>query len=586
MAAPIPAGSQRKFGPKWELKYAVAVTERDQLTQIPTKAVCLMCQAFEREEAVGSKRKKTSRVRSFLAPWRPDNMKRHMEQQHPLRWEEYQKLTDGEKRVYFSAREVMAMSGGDDAVPSLVVPPMVSEPTPSAEAYALAAQYRAFLVDKDIVEELIAGVLFQTTNDEYRNAWNVPLTFTLLEEASAALNNADIDVNESRYVARVESLLKFNMCLKYVAMGLSLSQVVPLLQKTAEETGMDASLSGSSFTEQQLACLCRVACAVNFQTLKDTLRRVWAFTIALEQGNDAASPYLDVRRFMAGLTSLVGHFRRQRALIREMNGEMCPKFEDGQWRSVASVLKWFTVHRARLFNCVQDTQPPGAPGKEWWVTVIAVNGIMERVNVALTMLRGPSAALGSARREYVAKLVTDLAVVTGTLGPLAVSQQSNDHNIEFGDFSMSREAAISFLKEQGSFVMNAVNELEVNFPACCQAAVESTANFAVSVIARTHQIMLECDENSNSTASVNTAMPPFLPQELCKTRNQLFATHLQAQRVRLLQHYSADQIEQIEDQHRMLRTSYQLDEHYYKPDSIVLCLAYEGAEGFEFYNQE
>ncbi|KAF4046686.1 hypothetical protein GN244_ATG01077 [Phytophthora infestans] len=665
MAAPIPAGSQRKFGPKWELKYAVAVTERDQLTQIPTKAVCLMCQAFEREEAVGSKRKKTSRVRSFLAPWRPDNMKRHMEQQHPLRWEEYQKLTDGEKRVYFSAREVMAMSGGDDAVPSLVVPPMVSEPTPSAEAYALAAQYRAFLVDKDIVEELIAGVLFQTTNDEYRNAWNVPLTFTLLEEASAALNNADIDVNESRYVARVESLLKFNMCLKYVAMGLSLSQVVPLLQKTAEETGMDASLSGSSFTEQQLACLCRVACAVNFQTLKDTLRRVWAFTIALEQGNDAASPYLDVRvrferdaqlldfhlvsipiredspqiirhqselvvkcldivapawkaqligvttsdsfakmpscsrvivnrlaqscvasfycewgllsqlelaiqesfnglcnqRFMAGLTSLVGHFRRQRALIREMNGEMCPKFEDGQWRSVASVLKWFTVHRARLFNCVQDTQPPGAPGKEWWVTVIAVNGIMERVNVALTMLRGPSAALGSARREYVAKLVTDLAVVTGTLGPLAVSQQSNGHNIEFGDFSMSREAAISFLKEQGSFVMNAVNELEVNFPACCQAAVESTANFAVSVIARTHQIMLECDENSNSTASVNTAMPPFLPQELCKTRNQLFATHLQAQRVRLLQHYSADQIEQIEDQHRMLRTSYQLDEH-------------------------
>ncbi|ETK90289.1 hypothetical protein F441_06047 [Phytophthora nicotianae CJ01A1] len=659
MATPVSTGSQRKFGPKWELKYAVAVTERDQLTQLPTKAVCLMCQAFEREEAVGAKRKKTSRVRSFSAPWRPDNMKRHMEQQHPMRWEEYQKLPDGEKRAYFSSREDMVMPGGDVAVS-----PMVSEPTPSAEAYTLAAQYRAFLIDKDIVEELIAGVLFKTTNDEYQNAWNVPLTFSLLEEASTGLNNADVDVNESRYVARVESLLKFNMCLKYVAMGISFSQVVPLFQKTTEETGMDMSLSGSAFTEQQLACLCRVVCAVNFQTLKDALRRVWAFTIALEKGNGAGSPYLDVRvrferdgrvfdfhlisvpiredspqitqhqgelivkcldvvapgwksqligvstsdsfskmpscarvlvnrlaqscvasiycewglvlqleqaiqesfnglcnqRFMSGLTVLVGHFRRQRVLIREMNGDLCPKFEDGQWRSITNVLEWFVSNRARLVKCVQDTQPTGAPGKEWWITVLAVNSIMERVDGALTMLRGPSAALRSARRAYVAKLVTDLAVMTGALGPLAVSQQATD-TFEFGDFSVSREATLSFLKEQGSFVINAVNELEVDFPACCQAAVESTANFAVSVIARAHQIMLEGDENGNITAAPSAAMPPFLPQTLCKTRNQVFATHLQSQRVRLLQHFSADQIELIEDQHRMLRTSYQLDEH-------------------------
>ncbi|KAF1775709.1 hypothetical protein GQ600_1706 [Phytophthora cactorum] len=579
MDPPVSTNSQRKFGPKWELKYAVAVTERDHLTQLPTKAVCLMCQAFEREETVGAKRKKTSRVRSFSAPWRPDNMKRHMEQQHPMRWEEYQKLQDGEKRAYFSTREDIVMPGEDVAVS-----PMVSEPTPSAEAYVLAAQYRAFLIDRDIVEELIAGVLFQTTNDEYRNAWNVPLTFVLLEEASTGPNNAEVDVNESRYVARVESLLKFNMCLKYVSMGISFSQVVPLFQKTAEETGMDASLSGSTFTEQQLACLCRVACAVNFQTLKDALRCVWAFTIALEKGNGAASPYLDVRvRFerdgrlldfhlvsvpvrenspqiiqhqserivkcldvvapgwkskLLGVTTsdsfakmpscarvlvnrlaqgcvasfycewgLVPQLEQAiqesfsglstsgsclRTLIREMNEEMCPKFEDGQWRSIASVLKWFNANRARLIQCVQDTQPTGAPGKEWWITVLAVNSAMERVNVALTMLRGPSAALVSARHA------------TG-------------HTFEFGDFLLSREATLSFLKEQGSFVINAVNELEVSFPACCQAAVESTANFVLSIIARAHQIMVESDENGNATASLNAAMPPFLPQALFTT---------------------------------------------------------------------
>jgi len=641
--------SQRKFGAKWELKYAVAVTERDPLSQLPTKAVCRMCQAFEREETVGSKRKKSNRIRSFSAPWRPDNMKRHMEQQHPMRWEEYQKLGDAEKRSYFS-------TGRDD--------PMVSEPTPSAEANAMAVQTRAFLIDRDIVDELISGVFFQTTNEEYRHAWNVPVTFALLEET----NNGEADLNESRYVARVESLLRFTMCLKYVAMGISFSQVVPLFQKTAEETGMDSPLGGSTFTEQQLACLCRVACAVNLQTLKDALRGVWAFAIALEKGNGAGSPYLDVRvrferdgqlhdfhlvsvpvredspqilehqsemlvrclgvvapgwksqligvatsepvvrmpasaralvgrlaqdcvtsfyceggvvqqveqaiqaafnqlcnqRFVSALMVLTGHFRRQRALIREMKGEVCPKVEEGQWRSVAHVLKWFASNRARLTAFAQDSQPAGAPGKEWWVTVLAVNSVMDRVNIARSSLRAPVTASTLSRREHVEKLVTDLSLMTGALGPFPASQRAavvQDDNFEAGDFSLSREATLSFLREQGSFAMIAVDELAANFPACCQAAVESTATFALSIVARAHRILSESVESDNITATATPSMPPFLPQALCKTRNQAFVTHVQLQRARLQQHFTPDQIEQIEDEHRMLRTAYQLDEH-------------------------
>ncbi|KAL3672140.1 hypothetical protein V7S43_002803 [Phytophthora oleae] len=664
VVAPTTTGSQRKFGPRWEIKYAVAVTERDELSQLPTKAVCLMCQAFEREETVGSKRKKSSRIRSFSTPWRPDNMKRHMEQQHPMRWEEYQKLGDGEKRVYFSSvptREDMMMTGEV----AVAMTPMASEPAPSAEAHALAAQARAFLIDRDIVEELIAGVLLQTTNDEYRNAWNVPVTFTLL---GTDPSDAEVDVNESRYLARVDSMLRFNMCLKYVSMGISFGQVVQLFQKTVEETGMDTSLGGSTFTEQQLSCLCRVACAANFQTLKDALRGVWAFAIALEKGNGAGSPYLDVRvrfecdgrlfsfhlvsvsvredsqqvidhqsaamvkcldvvapgwksqligvttsepfakmpscakalvnrlaqgcvapfycewgviqqleqaiqdsfnglcnqRFISALTDLTGHCRRHRVLIREMKGEVCPKFEEGQWRSISNVLKWFAANRARLIKFVQDTQPAGAPGKEWWVTVLAVNSIMDRVNIALNMLRGQIAALVPTRREYVDKLVTDVATMTGALGPLTALQNAamtQEDNFELGSFSLSRVATLSFLKEQGSFAINAVNELEESFPTCSQAAVESTANFAVSIMARAHQIMLDCDANGNITANQNATVPSFLPQALCKTRNQDFAAHVQAQRVRLLHHFSADEIEQIEDQHRLLRTTYQLDEH-------------------------
>ncbi|KAJ8520078.1 hypothetical protein ON010_g17998 [Phytophthora cinnamomi] len=540
-----------------------------------------------------------------------------MEQQHPQRWEEYQKLGDGEKRAYFSngraAREDMVMpaTSGD-----VSVAPIVSEPTPSVEAHAVAAQFRTYLIDRDIVEELIAGVLFQTTNNEYRNAWNVPVTFTLLEGAGPGAG--DVDMNESRYVARVDSLLRFNMSLKYVAMGISFSQVVPLFQTTAEETGMDTSLSGSTFTEQQLACLCRVACAVNLQTLKDALREVWAFAIAIEKGNNAVSPYMDVRvrferngklhdfhmvsvpvrddspqiiehqsdamvkcldvvapgwktqllgvstsdplatmpssarvlvgrlsrecvgplyfewgvvqqleqiiqetfdglcneRFMAALTVLTGHFRRQRALIREMNGEICPKFEEGQWRSIAKVLKWLTENRARLTKFVQDAQLSGAPGKEWWVTVLAVSSVVDRVHAALYSLCGPATASGFARREYLSKLVTDIAMMTGALGPVSASQRHATAQNDFvvGDFSLSREATLIFLKEQGSFAIDAVDELEESFPTCCQAAVESTAAFVLSVIGRTHQIMCHSGENGTLTANSSGSTPPISPR--------------------------------------------------------------------------
>lgn len=44
---------------------------------------------------------------------------------------------------------------------------------------------------------------------------------------------------------------------------------------------------------------------------------------------------------------------------------------------------------------------------------------------------------------------------------------------------------------------------------------------------------------------------------------------LQIQSVRLQQHFSADQIEQIEDQHRVLRTAYRLDESVSQQISVL-----------------
>lgn len=673
--APVPArpagssshSATRKFGAKWELKYAVAVSERDAAGK-PTRAICLMCQAFDKEALVGAKRKRTSRVRNFTAPWRPDNMKRHMEQQHPMRWEEYQKLGDNDKRSFFTSSravkedQVLPLSGDAVVLPSeLTVPQAVS---------AAASQSRAFLLDQDVVNDLIGDVLFEVTSSDRRNAWNVPVTFTL-QEIGIEHDTDQVDANESRFVARVGSLLQFNTCLKYVAMGISLPQVVTMFKQTAEEIGVDSTLCSSSFTQQQLATLCRVACAVNLQTIKDTLRGVWAFAVALERGDGAGSPYLDVRvRFEQGgqlhdyhlvavpireempqacehqcdavvkcldvvasswrskligvsangsasqmtlctrvlvnrfkseclasifcdwgvveqfevvvqkafkalcnaqftsiLTKLTGHLRRQRALIQNMNGETCPKFEIGHWRSVAKVLRWLGEKRARLEEYVKETSC--SPGMEWWVTVLAVNSIMDRVNIAMAQLRGPITQNSPRHENCLAKLVTDLSEMTGASGPLTASSHTvrTQNSFEIGDFTLSPNATLSYLKEQGSYAIESLNYLIASFPASCQAAVDATAHFALSIISQTHRIIANNIENghivsvANANVPLRTALPPFLPQVLCRMRNHEFVTEVQLQRVRLLQHYTVDQIEQIEDQHRSLRTAYQLEDH-------------------------
>ncbi|KAG7390694.1 hypothetical protein PHYBOEH_006947 [Phytophthora boehmeriae] len=245
--------SARKFGSTWELKYAISVTERDIATGSPVRAKCLMCEAFDKEVQVGAKRKRTSRIRVFTAPWRPDNMKRHMEQQHPSRWSDYLKLGDNDKCVFFSNPRPLRE---DSTQPSSAgdVGSVPSDLTPPSSVTAVAGQFRSFLVDKNIVEDLIGDILFGAAGGERRNAWNVPVTFILQEDESLGLDNTGdpntnrlqpgVDSNESRYIAHVSSLLEFNTCLKYVSMGVSFPQVVSLFQQTAEQTGMDANIEG------------------------------------------------------------------------------------------------------------------------------------------------------------------------------------------------------------------------------------------------------------------------------------------------------------------------------------------------------
>ena len=50
-------------------------------------------------------RKKTKNFKFFKKPWRSDNMKRHAEEQHSVRYLEYKKLNRQRKLDYFKELE-------------------------------------------------------------------------------------------------------------------------------------------------------------------------------------------------------------------------------------------------------------------------------------------------------------------------------------------------------------------------------------------------------------------------------------------------------------------------------------------------
>ena len=52
-------------------------------------------------ETNDSDRKRTTDIQYFQPPWRSDSMRRHVETQHCLKFNDYSKLSNEEKLVFF-----------------------------------------------------------------------------------------------------------------------------------------------------------------------------------------------------------------------------------------------------------------------------------------------------------------------------------------------------------------------------------------------------------------------------------------------------------------------------------------------------
>jgi hypothetical protein len=262
------------FKGEWATKYCLQVFTQDPVTTEVTSVLCLMCHTFGRDDDddENRKRKRTTNDKIYTPPWRTDNFTRHLAMQHFLRWQEYERLSAADKVSYFTQNEI-----ADNPNMHLYV-----QPQASVQATILSKQKFTCSINKEIVDDIVWGLYFDPDIE-------IPD-----ENVGAGRNKRVFEYNEEDkvYSVSVKSILKMNMIVKFVAVGVSFNQANRLYQSVKDEAGM--GILGST-SDMDVAQHCRIVCAINLQYMKELFTNVWAFSIGLHAGNNAGTTYLDIR---------------------------------------------------------------------------------------------------------------------------------------------------------------------------------------------------------------------------------------------------------------------------------------------------
>ena len=261
------------FQHKWLLLYGLEISARDTKTSTVVSLRCRFCD-FGRECSSGDndderKRKRTKNIKYYSQPWRTDNMKRHLQQQHKVRYAEYVKLHGEAKSKYFeeveNARPFAALLRNEGA--SLKAKESIS-----------------FTISKSIVEVVIHQLLLEFDPDEDEDD-EMTSNFEIF---SAIPNEEGVEYYEASWSNKP----LFELIVSYVSVGVSFRQCARLLRETKETTGMGCIGNVSAGKVIQVV---RSTCGFNFEIIKNVLHDVWAFSIAMDGGTKGTVPYLDVR---------------------------------------------------------------------------------------------------------------------------------------------------------------------------------------------------------------------------------------------------------------------------------------------------
>ena len=266
------------FKTKWLLECAIEITMQDKCSGKTLGAVCMFCKTFGKDEPSDSsnqKRKRSESIQLFKKPWRADKMKEHNKRMRAERWSLYQGLSQMEKRAYF----------------------IDNNPTPSLNSmlstFTCQVKKNTVFLDKSIVEVVLDDLLFVSSEDcnGEENVANTQLSnisdiFELVEEEDSDSNGHEL------YKATISNVYQYEHVIRMVGNGLSFRQTANKIQDCRQ---ISNNSKFGCINHQKVSRLVRIFCGTALQSLKQALMCAWSFSIALDGGNKAVTPYLDVR---------------------------------------------------------------------------------------------------------------------------------------------------------------------------------------------------------------------------------------------------------------------------------------------------
>lgn len=234
------------FQNKYLSKYPVEINARDTKGSVVSIS-CKLCKFFGREEPDAvRKRRRTTNMHTWKAPYRPAQFEKHYESQHTLQWKEWSEASKDERLNFFE--------GAIDRRNTLHNHMDIDE------------DVIKFTIDAPIVKTIIEDMMFCTEDelaaeevDHDQDAAELDAAKTVakalnMKKNAMKLFNLVHDENEAganQYVVKIKNTLRFQLCVDFVATGISFRQTAAALDrvkvraKVAKLTGVHDYMVGN-----------------------------------------------------------------------------------------------------------------------------------------------------------------------------------------------------------------------------------------------------------------------------------------------------------------------------------------------------
>lgn len=202
---------------------------------------------------------------------------------------------------------------------------------------------------------------------------------------------------------------------------------------------------------------------------------------------------------------------------------------------MGEICDWLMSHNIEIFDFIDSQKEPVSqmPQDWWWILVAAIKRINQHVNIIFQRLQSKDLIL-SQQHEELDRLALALCIDIDIDGPYDPAQIQELEKLRTKDVSIcgrwciSHDNVIRFIVNQGLWIRDKYEGIIDDTQQ--KKIVHTIGRLCVSIIDGITDIQTERDSRNNPTDD----LPPVMPHQLVKMRENVFSDILRANEERLL----------------------------------------------------